>query len=110
MADRQMKRNEGNPDAQAAVPDSQIEWGQQTSWFNYKTKEWESTTVTITTNLGAEAQRALEVAVNEHNRAVAAHERATAALHQAIEAGVPVLLLAHATGIPHDTLMERLAK
>ncbi|HTX07499.1 MAG TPA: hypothetical protein VME22_02745 [Solirubrobacteraceae bacterium] len=108
MTGRQMQRNEGNPDAQAEVPDSQIEWGQETSWFNYKTGKWESTTVTITTNLEAEAQRALEVGVNEHNLAIAAHERASDALRKAVEAGVPVLLLAHATGIPHDTLLQRL--
>jgi hypothetical protein len=82
--------------------------GPRDKLFNYKTGEWESTTVTITTNLAAEAQRALEVAVNEHNRGVAAHERATDALRHAVEAGVPVLLLAHATGIPHDTLLQRL--
>ena len=87
MTGRQMQRNEGNPDAQAEVPDSQIEWGQETSWFNYKTGKWESTTVTITTNLEAEAQRALEVGVNEHNLAIAAHERASDALRKAVEAG-----------------------
>jgi hypothetical protein len=58
-------------------------------------------------HLQAQERQALVAAARAYERELAAHERTTDALHQAVEAGVPVLQLVAITGIPRMTLLRR---
>lgn len=61
-------------------------------------------------HLRRQEQEALNAAVKARDREIAAEDRASAALRDAVEAGVPVLQLVRATGIPRMTLLRRIGK